>query len=461
MQQRAANNSDKFLLMLQEKSKKNNSNINHNNKIKINLKPIIGNNKIEMYQPRADRNNNQFFLLNKISSNKISSNKISYKTISYNKINSKINNILRGIPSRSANVGRGNMIGALQPPSSTTPSQNDESAIAQQLLLQQLSQRPNTTGCMTSTARRRNNSNPEMDSITRPILKAILPMWATSTWAQRHALLQRFEKHVQAHPQLQAQPIGLQMAAFVTASTTTKASTKLSYAKQLRALAKRLGKQTPVLDMTIAGLTVSANSIEPTQATPATRREMTAAMERAWEYDQSGRLAVSLYLAWKTASRWSDILSLSTRNFVEFDHRRNQVVVEWGTIKTNRRERYKPTGWVVVQEDRYPHMLRQLEQVVQALQPEQPLAPKTTAQLRTWFSRHQATQRLSAHSIKRGALDVLLEYACKGKLDPRMIALLAKHKDEANQFPAATLRYLANKGNMARMLGTQKATKLL
>jgi hypothetical protein len=72
-----------------------------------------------------------------------------------------------------------------------------------------------------------------------------------------------------------------------------------------------------------------------------------------------------------------------------------------------------------------------------------------------------ATQRLTAHSIKRGALDVLLNAACTSKLDPRLIALVAKHKDQLHEFTAATIRYLANKDNLARMLGTQKATKWL
>jgi integrase len=305
------------------------------------------------------------------------------------------------------------------------------------------------------------NSNAQLRQQATNVLRTMLPMWAANTWDARRHLLQRFWDHVRATPSLWQMPLGFQMSAFITASTTTKASTKHSYAKTLRAVAHKVGQQVPVLDLLVAGLAVKANSEDPVQAVPATREQMTAAMARAWRTDPSGRLAMSLYIAWKTASRWSDVCSLRKAHFIEFDLRRHQVVIEWGTIKTNRRERYRPTAYTVVQEDRYPLMLQQLQRVVNDLQPEQHLSPKTTAQIRAWFAADPITSRLTAHSIKRGALDVLLNVACQSKLDPRLIALLAKHKDTLHEFPAATIRYLANKGNLARMLGTQKATKWL
>jgi hypothetical protein len=68
---------------------------------------------------------------------------------------------------------------------------------------------------------------------------------------------------------------------------------------------------------------------------------------------------------------------------------------------------------------------------------------------------------LTAHSPKRGAVGVLVEAAMQGQLDPRLIPLVAKHKDQLHDFPVATLRYAPNKVQLARMLGTQNATRIL
>ena len=70
-------------------------------------------------------------------------------------------------------------------------------------------------------------------------------------------------------------------------------------------------------------------------------------------------------------------------------------------------------------------------------------------------------KRYSAHSIKRGAVDILIEAAAEGKVDPRLIPLLSKHKDDLMNFPSSTLRYTSNKVALAKMLKTQLATILL
>ena len=241
-----------------------------------------------------------------------------------------------------------------------------------------------------------------------------------------------------------------------------KASTALSYASSLRAIARRLGTpHTPVLDLLTAGLSVTSTAEPLRQAVPATPRQMRFLAEQAWDTDRTGRLAMALWTAWKTASRWDDVLGLRKTNFIEFDMTRNQVVIEWGTTKTNRRQRFRASAFTGLQEDNQPATLQQLQRVVQRLRADTPLAPLTTAQLRRWMQQFPRTQQLTAHSIKRGALNVLAEQAAQGHFNPRLLALVAKHVDALHDFPSSTLRYVQDKAALARMLGTQDATRFL
>ena len=349
--------------------------------------------------------------------------------------------------------------------SPTTQRRVSESTVATQLLLHGL--------LHSSKSRQRKQLLQQLqplltpspqDPYTAAIFRNILPMWASSTWNQRSALLQRFIKFRHAlPPHLQLQPIGWQMSAFVV-STSTSPSTRAAYARTLRTLAKRMGvKSTPVLDLLIAGASVAAN-MNPTelrQARAISRDHVHLLIGSALTEDPSGRLSISLWLAWKTASRWSDILGLQRQNFLLFDLTANEVIIEWGDLKTNRRQRFKTYSLTVVRELQHPHILQRLRQVVARLPPNTALAPLSTQQLRRWLTKTLPRELYTAHSIKRGAIDALVAAAIQGRLDPRMIPLIAKHKDELHQFPASTLRYVASRVNLARMLGTAQATQLL
>jgi len=184
--------------------------------------------------------------------------------------------------------------------SSTISLQNDESQIARSLVLSAV------------TKNNSNNNNHKYNSHLQRIIRTALPMWAASTWQQRRSLLQRLERFLLQHKELQSAPMGMQIAAFITASTTTRPSTKLSYGKQLRALAKKTGTtSTPVLDLVLSGLSVTASSAEIHQATPATKQQIITLMKSLKERQSTShtRLALALFLAWKTASRWSDIVA--------------------------------------------------------------------------------------------------------------------------------------------------------
>ncbi len=67
----------------------------------------------------------------------------------------------------------------------------------------------------------------------------------------------------------------------------------------------------------------------------------------------------------------------------------------------------------------------------------------------------------TAHSLKRGAIHHLATEAGAGRLDPRLIPLIARHKDPLHGYPQMTFRYAADSVPLARVLGSQNATLLL
>lgn len=258
-------------------------------------------------------------------------------------------------------------------------------------------------------------------------------------------------------------PTGWLISDFVVNNCThLQPSTQLQYARTLRTIVRKVGHpEMPLLDMTIAGLQVRANKAPIRQAPPATPEQMRALHAAAWEHDPTGRLAMTIWLCWKTTSRWADIYGLRKRNFLCFDEDRQQIVIEWGDLKTNRKQRYRSCGFTVVQEERHLLTIGLLRRLVNRLHRDERLAPMTTRQFARFLRGCEQTRNLSAHSIKRGSLDHLVEKAADGLFEPRLIPLLAKHKDELHEFPPSTLRYISRKIALARMLGTQNATRLL
>ena len=256
-------------------------------------------------------------------------------------------------------------------------------------------------------------------------------------------------------------PIGIQMTSFVTA-TRTSASTQYTYAKTLRALAHRLGStSTPVLDMVISGLRVSSNATPPEQAVPATPQQMQILMGHAWQHDSSGKFPLALWIMWKTASRADDMRGLTKKSILLVDNNNNQVVIEWGDLKTNRQQRYRNYSLTVLQEDTHPATLNILQGVLRRMKADDKLFVMSTTTFRRWMQSFPQTRSLTAHSIKRGAINILAQHAAEGRFDPRLLAVVAKHQDPLHAFPSTTLRYVTDKIAMARMMRTQDATRWL
>jgi hypothetical protein len=165
-------------------------------------------------------------------------------------------------------------------------------------------------------------------------------------------------------------------------------------------------------------------------------------------------LRVALFVAWKCAARWADVLELSGKSFVQLTP--TQIVVAWDSTKTTSAGDFRAWRWTVIH-DRLP--MDWVVQVLETLGQLQPLTRVPTSVLPQHLQKFGGD--FTAHSIKRGALDHLVREAVDGKLDIKLIPLLAKHQDPSNQFPASTLRYIQDKVALALLLGSQKATILL
>ena len=119
---------------------------------------------------------------------------------------------------------------------------------------------------------------------------------------------------------------------------------------------------------------------------------------------------------------------------------------------------YRAWRWTVIH-DRQP-MTWQVESLMR-MRPNAPITTTPTEGLVAHMSTLLPGEGYTAHSIKRGALNLLAKEAVAGNLDPRLLPLLAKHSDPATQYPATTLRYIQDKVALALMLGTQHAIILL
>lgn len=286
-------------------------------------------------------------------------------------------------------------------------------------------------------------------------MSQIQHIWADSTWSARRNLLNRFTAFAAQHEISLTSPEDLDWAVpLFVESTGVSTSSKLSYSKTLAALYHRLGAKTPVLDMYAAALRASGGTIPMHQAVPAQCEQVDRLLLRAQLV--SPRVLAALFLLWKSAARFDEISRMTGSSFIHIAP--DEIIVEWlDRTKTSRADPFRVSCWTVV---RHNAPMTQIADTLRELQPEEPLLDWTTQQFASWVQQEDSTQQLSAHSFKRGALDVLAGRAAAGDIDIKLLPLLAKHK-WTDDFPCTTLRYIGDRVALARMLRTQDATVLL
>ena len=242
----------------------------------------------------------------------------------------------------------------------------------------------------------------------------------------------------------------------------TAPQARLQYAKDLVAMLARMGTQTPVARMYMAGLRSSGALIPEHQAYPISVEQIQSAIKTAQQQRHIG-LAAALFIAWKTASRWSDVNRLVRRNIVNPTAQR--LTVYWGdATKTTRAEPFAVRGFTVME---HPAGMQWLIDYLNTLEPDQFVCTWCTDKATKWM--HETLpvadplRRVSASSIKRGAVTFLVRAAARGQLSPELISRVAKHKHWFEEISATTIRYVGEEvwEELALCLRTQEATRLL
>ena len=312
-------------------------------------------------------------------------------------------------------------------------------------------------------ARRHGTTTPQ--SPVPPLLarahEQVSTIWADSTWASRAALWHRLLQYSDSHG-ISTWPFGAQAVAFISNQRHITSATAYNYSRTIATLAHRFGRQVPLLELYSSAVRIAGAGTPIKQAVPATRPQVRELILRALESNDP-RLATAIYLCWKTASRWNDILNVTKESLIDYETTASEstAIIEWGRTKANRQQDFRVDGWTVVVEVKNREAMAMLRRTFDGLQPHEKLTTVSTEKLRNFMKQFPNTQELTAHSFKRGAVAVLIECAALGLVNPRLIPIMAKHKDELHNFPVTTLRYAPNKSHVAKMLGTQSATKLL
>lgn len=206
---------------------------------------------------------------------------------------------------------------------------------------------------------------------------------------------------------------------------------------------------TPIFAQWIQGLTKMGANIPGNQATPMSMEDLQS-LVRTLQED----LAWPLWITWKTASRWGDVRDLTADNF-ELMSESLLVVNFREKTKTSKSQPFRHDMFAVIEDPLVPRVHAWITKRGQ-----NPLSLLTSQQVTTVLRSHLG-KPYSAHSLKRGALNFLARLASQGIVDPSLIPVLAKHQQPNPVLPPTTVRYLTDRGAIAKIGGTQALTKWL
>ena len=298
-------------------------------------------------------------------------------------------------------------------------------------------------------------------------------MFVKETWTKKASLLSNAINYMnETNDQQHHLPTDLRLINFILDRRVLRnnkleplmASTQLDYAKNLKTLMEELEMGDSYnLTYFLKSRRVMMASQTPKQAPVMTDAQLQHLLHSA--ATTNPRLQACIYLAYKTASRWGDLVKLVKANFIIHHQclQRNEIVICWGSaIKTSRVKPFRPVNFTVLVEEKHPHLLRLLKSQISKLKKDQLLCPKSTNQMLAWMKKDRILRNLTCHSFKRTTLDKLVQFIDQDLLDFRVLPIMAKHQDKQNpHFPESTIRYINNKVLLAKMFGTQKATRLL
>lgn len=320
-------------------------------------------------------------------------------------------------------------------PSNVVPTTN--TGLIPQLLLGALNESGGTI--RTSTAEKMQN----VSSAGNALKKALSGIWVSDSLKRRGQMLTRLATWCTR----EMLPVNAETASLFVMATNTSIQAQYSYAKLLSGTMKHLGIHTlPLLTLATA-LRAQGAAIPMRQALPIPKDILLN-----WAFKQSAPLMLACLIAWKTASRWSEVVNLTRKHFLYLSP--NEVIIDWSTIpKARRADPYKASKFTVIRGD----LTGTIFMMSDHLKPGSILCGVNTGELDHLWASDPIMAKYSAHSIKRGALTTLTEKALTEKFDPVKISILAKHQ-HVTILAQTTIRYGANPIALARLLGTGDVT---
>ncbi|KAJ9465919.1 hypothetical protein DIPPA_32360 [Diplonema papillatum] len=273
--------------------------------------------------------------------------------------------------------------------------------------------------------------------------------WAESTVDDRRNLWRRF----QAWTSAQGMGLNPDTAVLFVMATSVEPQGMLAYSRLLAAVFGHLGVNSQPLKTLASALRGAGAAIPLSQAESIPRDTLLS-----WAMDQVSHVRLATLVAWKTASRWADVCMLTRRDFVLVTD--DEVIVDWGVRPKGRtRNPFCVSKLVVI----CGPLTNVIAMLVRGAGDFRQLTSVSTAQLARMWAGELRMCRYSAHSIKRGAVDHLLEAKSLGAPFPEhLISRVAKHKNEVDPTVAQmTVRYANNVVALARVLRTAEVTRFI
>ena len=261
-------------------------------------------------------------------------------------------------------------------------------------------------------------------------------VWVSDTWTRKSNLLRDFLTFAAANPR---RDLGFQICKFIQGLPDLRPVTRRSYASSLGALASQFGMEVKAVSLYTRGLSAGGACLPERQAHPATRQDVLRLIRSFPDV----AMKCALFLAWKTAARWGDMLGLTRASFLVL--RPDEIIIAWGVTKTRRFGEAKSSMYTVVHE---AASMEWMVRVINSLPDStSSLVTMTTSALDQRMAVLFVNPKLSAHSIKRGAITALYTALNQGRIPvPRsegrsMISRLAKHALSNEDIAPATLSY--------------------
>lgn len=236
-------------------------------------------------------------------------------------------------------------------------------------------------------------------------------------------------------------------------------STIYSEAKRLKAVSSRIegpNWNCGILSAMMKILVKMGAKLPLHQAVPVSRNLIYASLQRI---DIPPEISTLFYIAWKSAARIDDLQKMRAQDAVEMTKNgKDYIVLRWIPNSNLAGATGRQKNWGNGLGHSCVLDCGPYHQRVKALLHQRrrgPVCQYSTASIARWLKK--LDPRLSGHSIKRGALEFLLQQ----EVPAHLIVEMARHsKGSQHPFPLATRTYL-HSVSVAWAMGTQDATALL